>query len=77
MTVSRVMVNTELNCALQFVLLWKGYMPAVAKNDNDADARKTRKTQIQRDEAIGYAWFITSGEIMQSSFSTLCIAYFL
>ncbi|XP_011015204.1 PREDICTED: uncharacterized protein LOC105118849, partial [Populus euphratica] len=31
------------------------YMPAVAKNDNDTDVRKARKTQIQRDEAIGYA----------------------
>jgi hypothetical protein len=34
---------------------FREYMPAVAKNDNDTDARKARKTQIQRDEAIGYA----------------------
>jgi hypothetical protein len=49
----------------------------VAKNDNDTDVRKARKTQIQRDEAIGYAWFLTTGEITQSSFSTLFIAYLL
>ncbi|KAL3575554.1 hypothetical protein D5086_023655 [Populus alba] len=34
---------------------FREYMPAVAKNDNDTDVRKARKTQIQRDEAIGRA----------------------
>ncbi|CAL9099231.1 unnamed protein product [Musa textilis] len=34
---------------------FRAYEPAVAKNANDTDVRKARKTQIKRDEAIGRA----------------------
>ncbi|XP_034672418.1 uncharacterized protein LOC117903995 [Vitis riparia] len=34
---------------------FRPYQPAVAKNANDMDVRKARKTQIQKDEAIGRA----------------------
>ncbi|KAG2675348.1 hypothetical protein I3760_12G000500 [Carya illinoinensis] len=34
---------------------FRAYEPAVAKNANESEARKARKAQIQRDEAIGRA----------------------
>ncbi|XP_038683777.1 uncharacterized protein LOC119984082 [Tripterygium wilfordii] len=34
---------------------FRAYAPAVTKNANDQDVRKTRKAQIKRDEAIGRA----------------------
>ncbi|XP_068664472.1 uncharacterized protein [Aristolochia californica] len=34
---------------------FRPYQPAVAKNVNETDARKARKAQIQKDEAIGRA----------------------
>ncbi|XP_043706380.1 uncharacterized protein LOC122656024 [Telopea speciosissima] len=34
---------------------FRAYEPAVVKNVNDTDARKARKAQLKRDEAIGQA----------------------
>lgn len=47
--------NSQLCCAVCGApkRRFRAYEPAVAKNANESEARKARKAQIQRDEAIG------------------------